>query len=484
MVSFEDAKAFLLQSDSNGANLYDHLSDVLLKLIESRPTGALQNFENISNEVKTGRLPPSDGPSPYNEVPDDYFDDKLAASATKLFKSAFPPAADGEEAPAPNEGEFSDIVDEAANFEWAGVSLGKEETFRLSLAVKQLVEANPLKSARFFGKIFGRDADYYVVESEYKEDYVEPEKPAEEAKPADDEDEEEEEKPVETKPKKDAPIPVPVEVRKGTNFYTYWVTSTPGEAWVKLPPVTPEQITTSRLINKFLTGRLDAEVASYPPFPGKEINYLRAQIARIGAATVISPKGYYSVEEDDDSTEVPPLNVNADFEGLSNTDLLSSSNWAHHQPHILPQGRAEFASLKPPKDEDAEEAEDEETPEEEEHVETGPKLLTDIAADEAISDKFEAWTIRQSTTRSKYSNVIVRSNRWPGAFAYASSNGTTVKFANIYVGFGLKHAGRPYSPPFPPAPQVVPPLCWFGVIPIVPSLICVGVGSHQSFPFV
>jgi hypothetical protein len=37
-----------------------------------------------------------------------------------------------------------------------------------------------------------------------------------------------------------------------------------------------------------------AEVSGYPQFPGIEINYLRAQIARISHATQIAPSGYYS----------------------------------------------------------------------------------------------------------------------------------------------------------------------------------------------
>lgn len=62
----------------------------------------------------------------------------------------------------------------------------------------------------------------------------------------------------------------------------------------------------ARKIRKFLTGDLNAEIKSYPPFPGNESNYLRAQIARITAATVISPKGFYVAEEEDpDPSEGP-----------------------------------------------------------------------------------------------------------------------------------------------------------------------------------
>ena len=56
---------------------------------------------------------------------------------------------------------------------------------------------------------------------------------------------------------------------------------TAGKPWKKLPNVTPQQLTVARKIKKFFTGRLDAPVVSYPPFPGNEANYLRAQIARI-----------------------------------------------------------------------------------------------------------------------------------------------------------------------------------------------------------
>lgn len=45
------------------------------------------------------------------------------------------------------------------------------------------------------------------------------------------------------------------------------------------------------------------QVVSYPPFPGNEANYLRAQIARISATTHISPLGYYMFEEEEDEDD-------------------------------------------------------------------------------------------------------------------------------------------------------------------------------------
>lgn len=45
------------------------------------------------------------------------------------------------------------------------------------------------------------------------------------------------------------------------------------------------------------------QVISYPPFPGKEAEYLRAQISRISATTHISPLGYYMFEEEEEEDE-------------------------------------------------------------------------------------------------------------------------------------------------------------------------------------
>lgn len=122
------------------------------------------------------------------------------------------------------------------------------------------------------------------------------------------------------------------------------------------------------------------KVSTYPPFPGKEKNYLRAQIARIAAGTVISPKGFYISEEDDadlDPSEVSPVQVNPEFEGLDPVDLLSQTNWVHHYPSILNQGRCSYFSLKEREDSDDE---DEDKPNQDD-TEFGPKILTEISED-------------------------------------------------------------------------------------------------------
>lgn len=47
-----------------------------------------------------------------------------------------------------------------------------------------------------------------------------------------------------------------------------------------------------------MTGELNADLNSNPVFPGKERHFLRAQLARIFAATTISPKGLFEIDEE------------------------------------------------------------------------------------------------------------------------------------------------------------------------------------------
>src|SRR5690348_16940210 len=100
---------------------------------------------------------------------------------------------------------------------------------------------------------------------------------------------------------------------------------------------------------------------------------------------------------------------------MDSGDLLNLSNWVHHYPHILSQGRCTYFT---PKKEDDEEEEEEE----EEMIENGPKLLTEISQDKGIGNR-DAWTARLSSrVNNKFTHAILRNNRWPGAYAYAKDD--------------------------------------------------------------
>ena len=85
---------------------------------------------------------------------------------------------------------------------------------------------------------------------------------------------------------------------KGLNENVYWVTHDLLGEWQKLPDARAKDIVAARLIKKILTGDLDAPVNAYPFFTGRESALLRAQIARITAATVLAPTGVFKVSDE------------------------------------------------------------------------------------------------------------------------------------------------------------------------------------------
>lgn len=352
-------------------------------------------------------------------------------------------------------------------FEQAGVGLGREEIYKIALSMKYLVYNFPLSNARFWGKIFGTEKSYYIAEVEFREgegedeigDDEEEEEKAEEEKEEEGGDEdgptEEENLPVNTW--KPPPPIIKEDHHTGANKYIYFVCNEPGDKWEKLPHVSPNEVTAARQISKFFTGHLDRKVVAYPPFPGNEASYLRAQIARISASTIISPAGYFIFDEDEDEEEEEELHetymMNTEFEGLSVSELTEPSmmSWAHHMPYILPQGRCSWYN---PYEQPEDDFEEEDEEEEEQTInpvvipETGPNLLGSVGDDKGIG-LVPAWsTYASSQVLPEYSVAVARSNIWPGAFAIAKEK----TFENIYVGWGAKYAGKPYAPPQPPAP--------------------------------
>ena len=279
--------------------------------------------------------------------------------------------------------------DDKEALEWAGISFGKGETYRLYLSIKKLAEglSSEVEKLRLFGKIYTRGKPYYVVEG------LSPE---------------EQEGIDETKQ----------EGKSGANKYAYWVSQNiEGNEWIKLPNVTMAQITTARVTKKFLTGNLDAPVRTYPPFDGIEKNLLRAQIARIAAATSISPDGYFALSEDD-----PPLVVPAEAEAVNeafpkmSSELKDPEAWKHHETALNKLGR--INAMPEVLGEDGEPV----VPEEE--IEVFPPLG---------SLRPECWTFRLGPGGAGVSSnsvVVARSLRWPGAVAIGYGR----KFLNIYVG--------------------------------------------------
>ncbi|KAM7388810.1 hypothetical protein PAMP_024957 [Pampus punctatissimus] len=441
-------KAFMLKKSSkSNLVLYDHLTRLLMKVMDERPQNVVDVIEDMSYDVKRGLF--EDKQSTLRDLPQTTAAELLAEHQHLLFSS--PEEADHVEelveTPLPNVSEIGFYMEQA------GVGLGREEMQRIFLALKQLVESQALQRCRLWGKVLGTESSYIIAEAEYREGEEEEEQSTEEAADEEEREAKTHENEMDLFPQSTyKPLPaVPKEaIGTGANKFLYYVCKEPGLPWVKLPTVSPAQITVARQIRKFFTGRLDAPVVSYPPFPGNEANYLRAQIARISAGTQVSPQGFYQAgeEEGDEEEEAPRDNyeVNPDFEGFPVSEMAESlSTWVHHVQHILQQGRCSWVNLavKPGEESNEEgEAEDKEEEPDEAEPEVGPPLLTPLSQDAEMFNT-PPWSSKMSSTlTSQHAIAVLRSNLWPGA-----------KFENIYVGWGLKYSGEGYSPPVPPLPQ-------------------------------
>ncbi|KAL1140290.1 hypothetical protein AAG570_000222 [Ranatra chinensis] len=396
-------------------------------------------------------------------------------------------------------------------FEEAGIGLPKLEIFQINAAMLRLLRTEPISKIRFWGKIFGLKMDYYIVECELKDDEVRMRRAFLKQQliqckercrasqvlqimskhltwmPTFVEARNEEElklaillkrsklKKYEVIPlpciKPTREIPVPQErTGEGCNKKVYLVCNNPNGQWTMLPEVKPENIVAARKMKAFFSGDLSAPFVSWTgEGPETEMEYLRAQIARISAGTQISPLGFYSFseggegeeeeaeEEGDEGANYRSYVMNSDFQPLPLRDLVepTMSFWVHHTDHILKQGRVLWWNGKIPKDSgEGEGEEDKEGIEGGEgleevaaEAEIGPALLTPLSED-ATLEGTPPWTARVSPKYLPQKFAILRSNLWPGAYAYASGR----NFDNIYFGWGVKY--QPYGFPMSCSPTV------------------------------
>nr|XP_058901202.1 radial spoke head protein 6 homolog A isoform X3 [Kogia breviceps] len=444
-LAVQSAKAYLLQTSvSCDLSLYEHLVNLLTKILNQRPENPLFLLESLNRTTQREWFHPK--LDTLRDDPEMQTAYEMAERQKALFGRSGGGGGEGEQEMEEEAAETAvpNIMEKAFYLEQAGVGLSSDESFRIFMALKQLVEQQPIHTCRFWGKILGLRRSYLVAEVEFREGEEELEEEELEEmmeggevmqEPGEEEGEEGEEgeEVADVIPKptwKPPPVVPKEESRKGANKYVYFVCNEPGRPWVRLPHVVPSQIVQARKIRKFFTGFLDAPVVSYPPFPGNEANYLRAQIARISASTHISPLGFYlfGEEEGDDDEEGgagrDSYEENPDFEGIPVLELVASmANWVHHTQHILPQGRCTWVNPLQKTEEEEELGEEEEKAEEgreEVEQEVGPPLLTPLSEDAEIMH-MSPWTARLSCSLSpQYAVAVVRSNLWPGAYAYAS----------------------------------------------------------------
>lgn len=339
---FEKTRALLKKVDGDGQSVYDHLINLVLQIAKDKPENPLAALEAISVQIKNAKLEPQQ----FKELPAVISDPEakraLAASLHRTTTLIQGEKRDEDEDIKEREAstEVPDLMSQCELLEWAGVRIGREQTFKLLLSIQDLAQREDLTNVRFWGKLLGTAGDYYVVEAKmnsWPEEAPEveeklaaalasasgAEKKAEERKEA---------------------------WGTGGNAYAYFVASSPGGKWTRLPLVLPEQIIIARQTRRFLTGDLKQPVLGFPRFPWGEASYVRAQIARISASTLISPRGFYAL---DDEVEEETLVEEEEFKGVHPLDLLQGENWSHHRAFLLRQGRTLPFEEEPKEDEES-----------------------------------------------------------------------------------------------------------------------------------
>jgi len=413
---FENTKALFLKAGGDGKSLYDHLTEVFMQIAKEKPNDPLASFESLSVKVKQAAVQLQR----FRELPNQDSDaskKQLLASLKRTTELLQGPKGEDDAKQSNDDLPIADIMAHTELLESAGIVLGKEQMYKLLLSIQELTHKEELSDVRFFGKFFGTARDYYLVEAK-KAQW--PDDPAED------------EKEVKGQAKK-----APKEKwGEGANDLIYYACNHPGGAWTALPLVTPQQIEVARSTRRFLTGDLKAPVLGFPRFAWGEASYLRAQIARIAASTLVSPKGFFTAEGDGEDAVAAPAE---DFKALAVTDLLSGDNWSHHRRYLFKQGRTKFWK---------EETEDDAQAQNKDADEEPVPLLRALSDDEPAGT---SWTFRRSSegAGTAHDAVSAHSLIWPGAVSIFK--GKTL--ASVYVGYGQRYLSQPYSPPAPPAVQ-------------------------------
>jgi len=404
-----------LQRDcvGEGSNLHRHMCDLIGKCTTTE--NALEKFEELSIELKYQRFRPPEGPDKKKKISKNPILEMEQKKSRERIVGLVKDEAKG------RGGE--DFMEQAAIMKMVGLGFSEQESYLLSLKTNEISKREGVESVRFWGKILGKDSDYYIYEATLSGEGLASEE-------------------IETR-------------GAGANQYTYFVQSGPLEPLLQLPEVSPEEIQASRLISRMFSGNLNRDVVACPWFSGKEIHLLRAQIARISAASTLHYAGFYGIDEETGKlvkAEEPPV--------PTAEDMVNQGTWVHIVPYILPNGRTAYPSA-----EVMETMEEEAKALLEEEMAAAPvvPLLTSIQEDLEKDEEGNSlgWRIRQYGDKSTYqfgditrqfTNTVVQSLRWPGAYTVAQG----AKCYNFYVGYGLKGDFKPVLLPYIDATQLAP----------------------------
>ena len=321
-------------SDMN-RNLYTHIKDLLKTKYAMNDNEKFNDlFEDISVRLKSLGYYLKDD----DDLSSDYIQKLLKEpqivqtilnqfNKEKLLMKPPSKAEEGSEPqPITNINFIPDYSELFQKFGSIGINFSKKELLLLNKSLTKLATVLTNGNLTFFGKIFGSEKDYYIVQA------------------------------TEIDPPENFNYDNDMEKRKedGVNKNVFYVTNDLSEKWLELPDVKPSQIRASRLIKYTLTGNLENPIYSNPTFIGTEKHFLRCIIARIYHGAKLMPSiNHYTIE--DQENPFKPLTPAEKPKQLKYHDLLKKENWIHFPPGILNCGRVSHMTEEPPEGVDPEE---------------------------------------------------------------------------------------------------------------------------------
>jgi len=422
MVMDVDAgRKYLQEKPEDKPSVYEHFASIIDKVVLQKPDDPHGALEVLSRLLKVE--------APKGESFDATEMEAMKAKASSMMAVTEVPM-EGEGGPK-TVCAIPDFMEEASMLEWAGVGFGDLESYQIMCSLRKLAadaEADGIQKLRFWGKILGTSADYYVAEGQ-----------------------------LEAAGDPDENDPDFEPQGSGANAFTFWVTTSLTGTWEKLPHTTPKHIIASRKIKKIMTGDLNSKVITHPHFPGTEKELLRAQIARITADTVLCITGFVAANEDGEIAQ------NTEWICPEASYLAKPEGWTHERAHILKTGRTIHHEIP----EDAEEEEDKKKADKMRQEQEADPVRSRIRGIETDPDL--QWAVRQGGDKSlytagegvkSYAVTTVRCLTWPGAVTVSKGQ----QFTNIYVGQGLKYGEPDFFPCAPldiqdePEDPYVPPI--------------------------
>ena len=388
----------------------EHLKELVKELVTLHKEDGYENFEEISMFVREKntkldtfqyKLPSKVVKKCFNHTPlEEKILTEFALKKKKQTKTV--------------NNYMEDILQQSKLFEWGGISFSEEEWYKIRMAMKKILLDNDCEYLRFFGKIYGIKSDYYIIQGLLK-----------------------------TYPMKNPQVHVESRGNEGINRYTFWVSNSILESWYELPDITHEQIVASRRFKYHLTGDLNAKVKSFVSFPGKEMHLLKCQIIRILHSSCIVPKGYYKISENfKEQLEGKVTEIDEEFKSPTFEEMKGpeGESWVHEHAYIYPSGKVIDPSVEAQVDRLKGINEDEGYKVKEGEGENVNEIdlkywKVKVVGDQIMHNKANGDPITHAV-------VLVKNMRWPGTLTVWKEE----KFANIYVGYGIKAIGENYYP--------------------------------------